>query len=115
MIDAYIQAFPEQTQAKLNQIRQLIRAEAPDATEKISYQMPTYDLNGNLVHFAGYEKHIGFYPGAKGISTFEAELQPYKHAKGSVQFPLSKPLPQALIKRIVKFRAAENRLKTAKK
>ena len=108
LIDLYILGRPPQAQAKLREIRKAIRSVAPDATEIISYQMPTFYYNGNLVYFAGYERHIGFYPGANGISEFEKELGEYKHAKGSIQFPLDKPLPISLIKRIVKFRVEEN-------
>ncbi|NTW28671.1 MAG: hypothetical protein HGA39_04835 [Coriobacteriia bacterium] len=90
-------------------MRALIRASAPDATEKISYAMPTFDLNGrHLVHFAGYEKHIGFYPIPTGIEAFKKDLAPYKMGKGSVQFPLGSPLPTELIRKIVEFRVKEN-------
>ncbi len=114
LVDQYIKRFPQQTQSKLSEIRKIIRAAAPDATEKISYQIPTFYLYGNLVHFAGYERHIGFYPGASGISTYKNKLKKYKSAKGSVQFPLERPLPGELIKRIVKFRVEENRMKASK-
>jgi uncharacterized protein YdhG (YjbR/CyaY superfamily) len=111
-IDEYIAAFPSATQNVLQEVRALIKAAAPDATETISYAMPTFDLNGHhLVHFAGYEKHIGFYPVPSGIETFAEELEPYKRGKGSVQFPLGRPLPTALIRRIVEFRVAENTVK----
>jgi len=86
----------------------LIRLAAPGAEEKISYQMPTFYLNGNLVHFAAYAKHIGFYPTPSGIEKFKRELSEYKHAKGSVQFPLGEPLPVDLIEKIVRFRVEEN-------
>ena len=108
VVDTYIRSFPEKTQKKLHEIRDLIKAEAPEAIEKISYGIPTFFLNGNLVHFAGYEKHIGFYPAPSGIAAFEKELSKYKHAKGSVQFPLEESLPTELIKKIVKFRIQEN-------
>jgi uncharacterized protein YdhG (YjbR/CyaY superfamily) len=108
-IDEYIAGFPSATQKVLQEVRALIKASAPDATETISYAMPTFDLNGHhLVHFAGYERHIGFYPVPSGIEAFAEELQPYKRAKGSVQFPLGRPLPTELIRRIVEFRVAEN-------
>ena len=107
-IDEYISSFPEHIQKKLVEIRTIIREQAPEAQEKISWQMPTFYLYGNLVHFAGYAKHIGFYPGANGIATFESEISKYKYAKGSVQFPLGEPLPVELIKKIVKFRVDEN-------
>ena len=107
-IDEYIAEFPPETRKVLEELRALIKATAPDATEKISYAIPTFYLNGNLVHFAGYEKHIGFYPGASGIRTFQKDLKPYKSAKGSVQFPLGQPLPTDLIRRIVELRVEEN-------
>lgn len=107
-IDEYIRSFPEDIQKLLKEVRAAINATAPDATEKISYQIPTFYLNGNLVHFAAFKKHIGFYPTSSGISAFQDELKGYKSAKGSVQFPLNKPMPIALIKRIVKYRVKEN-------
>nr|MBP9057258.1 DUF1801 domain-containing protein [Polaromonas sp.] len=81
---------------------------APGATEAMSYQIPTFKLNGNLVHFAAFKKHIGFYPGAAGIAAFQDELAGYKSAKGSVQFPLDQALPLDLVKKIVKFRVIQN-------
>jgi uncharacterized protein YdhG (YjbR/CyaY superfamily) len=113
-IDAYIAEFPPETQKVLQQVRALIKASAPDATETISYAIPTFDLNGHLVHFAGYEKHIGFYPTGSGIEAFKEELKPYKSGKGSVQFPLGQPLPKDLIRRIVEFRVEENTGKASK-
>jgi uncharacterized protein YdhG (YjbR/CyaY superfamily) len=107
-IDEYIATFPENVQKILQELRAVIKASAPDATEKISYQMPTFFLHGNLVHFAAFKKHIGFYPAPRGIEAFQQELSMYKGAKGSVQFPIDKPLPLELISRIVKFRVAEN-------
>jgi len=108
-MDEYIAGFPEETRRVLEEIRALIAASAPGATETINYAMPTFDLNGrHLVHFAGYEKHIGFYPVPSGIAAFEEELKPYKRGKGSVQFPLSRPMPTDLIRRIVEFRVREN-------
>ena len=108
-IDAYIAEFPAETQAVLREIRALVRASAPAATETISYAIPTFDLGGrHLVHFAGYAQHVGFYPTASGIAAFADELKPYRHAKGSVQFPLGRPLPRDLIRRIVEFRVAES-------
>ena len=106
--DEYIALFPDDTKVKLVQMRELIRSLVPEASEKISYQMPTFYLNGNLVHFAGYKHHIGFYPGASGIAAFENELAGYKHAKGSVQFPLDRELPTELITKIVEFRREES-------
>ena len=107
-IDAYIAGFPEHTRALLTQMRETIRKAAPEADEVISYQMPAYKLHGVLVYFAGYANHIGFYPTASGIATFEQELSGYKRAKGSVQFPLNEPLPVALITKIVGFKVTEN-------
>ncbi|MBN2736062.1 MAG: DUF1801 domain-containing protein [Spirochaetales bacterium] len=107
-IDEYISCFPGDVQKKLQDIRQAIHQLVPDASERISYSMPTFYLKGNLVHFAAYEKHIGFYPAPSGIRAFEKEISGYKHAKGSVQFPLDQPLPLELIKKITLFRAAEN-------
>jgi uncharacterized protein YdhG (YjbR/CyaY superfamily) len=107
-IDEYIATFPQDIQAILQELRATIRAAAPDASEKISYQMPTFYLEGNLVHFAAYPKHIGFYPAPSGIEAFRDELSRYKGAKGSVQFPLGEPLPLDLIARIVAFRVQEN-------
>lgn len=107
-IDEYVQSFPKNVQEILATLRKTIEQAAPTAKEKISYQMPTYDLYGNLVHFAAYEKHIGFYPTPSGIEKFKVEISKYKHAIGSVQFPIDKPLPYDLIERIVKFRVAEN-------
>jgi uncharacterized protein YdhG (YjbR/CyaY superfamily) len=114
-IDEYVAEFPPGTRAVLEEMRALIRAEAPEATETISYAIPTFDLGGrHLVHFAGYEKHIGFYPGARGIAAFKEELTGFKSAKGSVQFPLGQPLPADLIRRIVAFRVEEDTRRAAK-
>lgn len=110
-IDAYISSFPTEVQEKLNLIRLAIKEEAPQAEEKFSYQMPTFAYYGNLVHFAAYSKHIGFYPAPSGIEVFKEELKEYKGAKGSVQFPLSKPIPYELIRKIVRFRVEENEKK----
>lgn len=108
-IDEYVRAFPPATQAILRRMRQIIREAAPEATETISYQMPTFKLNGrNLVHFAAWEKHIGFYPQPSGTAAFQKELSPYKGAKGSVQFPLDEPIPFDLVKKIVVFRVKED-------
>lgn len=114
-IDAYIKSFPVATQEKLMKIRQTIQQAAPNAEEAISYQMPTFKLNGNLVHFAAYKNHIGFYPAPRGIEKFKDELSAYKGAKGSVQFPLDKEIPYDLISRIVQFRVSENQQKAASK
>ena len=114
-IDEYIAEFPPQTQKVLEELRALIRASAPGATETISYAIPTFDLNGrHLVHFAGFKNHIGFYPVPSGLEAFKEDLKPYKQGKGSVQFPLGQPLPTDLIRRIVEFRVAENAGKTSK-
>ena len=107
-IDEYIATFPVETQKILEELRATIKAAAPDAGEKISYQMPTFAQKGNLVHFAAYKNHIGFYPTPSGIQAFEQELSVYEGAKGSVKFPIDKPLPLELISKIVKFRVAEN-------
>jgi uncharacterized protein YdhG (YjbR/CyaY superfamily) len=107
-IDEYIASFPPEVQKKLQGLRAVIKETAPEATEKISYQMPTFFLNGNLVHFAAFKHHIGFYPVPTGIEKFKKELAVYKPSKGAVQFPLDKPLPLDLIRKIVKFRVAEN-------
>ena len=108
-IDEYNAGFPLDVQEKLEKIRAAIRKAAPDAEETISYQMPAFILEGNLVYFAAFKKHIGFYPRTTAIKKFKKELAPYKGAKGSVRFPLDKPIPFALISKIVKFRATENR------
>lgn len=107
-VDSHIAQFPEDTQKLLVQLRKLIIKLAPNAEEKINYGIPTYYLHGNLVHFSGYKQHIGFYPGSSGIEAFKEELTTYKTAKGSIQFPLDKPLPIALITKIVKHRVKEN-------
>ncbi|MFA5791014.1 MAG: DUF1801 domain-containing protein [Caldisericia bacterium] len=107
-IDGYISKFPNGVQETLRMLREVIKKAAPDAEERISYQMPTFVLHGNLVHFAAYRKHIGFYPTPSGIEAFRLQLSEYKGAKGSVQFPVDKPLPYELISKIVKFRVAEN-------
>jgi uncharacterized protein YdhG (YjbR/CyaY superfamily) len=111
-IDTYIAQFPPEIQTLLVQMRQTIQKAAPNATEAMSYQIPTFKLNGNLVHFAGFKKHIGFYPGAAGIAAFQGELAGYKSAKGSVQFPLDKALPLALVGKIVKFRVEQELRRT---
>lgn len=107
-IDEYIATFPEEIQKILHELRAAIKAAAPDAQEKISYQMPTFFLKGNLVHFAAHKYHIGFYPTPNGIQAFKDELSIYEGAKGSIKFPMEKPLPLELISKIVKFRVAEN-------
>ena len=114
-IDDYIAGFPQEIQVKLQKIRETIQVAAPDAVEKISYQMPTFALEGNLVHFAAFKHHIGFYPAPRGIEAFEEELSAYKGGKGSVQFPLEEPIPYDLISRIVAFRVKDNLEKAARK
>lgn len=114
-IDQYIQGFPEHVQAILSELRSTIRLAAPQATEKISYQMPTFYFNGNLVHFAAFKQHIGFYPTPSGITAFQQELTIYKTSKGAIQFPIDQPLPLKLIKAIVEFRVMENAQKKAGK
>ncbi len=107
-IDEYIAEFPQEIQQILQQIRAVIKEVAPQATEKISYQMPTFYLQGNLVHFAAFKSHIGFYPVPSGIEKFKEELSQYKGGKGSVQFPLDEPIPYDLIRRITLYRVEEN-------
>ena len=114
-IDEYIEIFPIEVQSKLIQFRKLIHSLVPDITESMAYQMPTFVLNGNLVHFAAYKKHIGFYPAPSGISNFIDEISKYKYAKGSVQFPIDEDLPIDLISRIVLFRITENMSKVKNK
>ena len=106
-IDAYISSYDEVVQPILKELRRVIKEEAPDATEKISYQMPTFYLNGNLVHFAVQKNHIGFYPAPSGVAAFKEELTDYKTSKGAIQFPLTKPIPYELVRRIVRFRVEE--------
>lgn len=107
-IDEYIKAFPENVQRILKELRKVIKSVAPEAGEKISYGIPTFTLHGNLVHFAAYQKHIGFYPASSGIAAFAKELSNYETSKGTVRFPINEPLPMALIEKIVKFRVKEN-------
>jgi uncharacterized protein YdhG (YjbR/CyaY superfamily) len=113
-IDEYIAGFPHDIQEILKKIRMAIRKAAPDAEETIKYQIPTFTLKGNLVHFAAFKKHIGFYPAPTGIEKFKNELSGYEGAKGSVKFPLDKPIPFDLISKIVKFRVRENLDRAAK-
>ena len=107
-IDDYIASFPKDLQIILEQMRTIIRKAAPKAEEVISYAMPAFKLNSVLVYFAGYKNHIGFYPMPAAITVFKKELSIYKSSKGAVQFPLDKPLPSALITKMVKYRIAEN-------
>jgi uncharacterized protein YdhG (YjbR/CyaY superfamily) len=107
-IDEYIAGFPDEVQEKLEKVRTAIRKAAPKAEEKISYQMPSFTLNGKyLIYFAGYKKHIGLYPAPRGVEKFKKELSRYAGGKGTVRFPLDKPIPFGLIARIVKFRVKE--------
>jgi uncharacterized protein YdhG (YjbR/CyaY superfamily) len=108
-IDEYIAAFPKDVQTRLQELRQAIREAAPDAAEAISYQMPAFKLNGTLVYFAAWKNHIGFYGGTSSIvKTFKEKLSNYKVSKGTIQFPLDKPIPIHLVKTIVKYRVKEN-------
>jgi uncharacterized protein YdhG (YjbR/CyaY superfamily) len=115
-VDDYIKSFPENVQVRLKQIRDAIKKNAPEAEESIAYKMPAYKTNGKpLVYFAGYDKHIGFYATPTGHSEFSKELSKYKQGRGSVQFPLDKPLPLDLISLIVRFRVEENSIQVKKK
>ncbi len=107
-IDEYITAFPHDIQEILQKIRETIQKAAPDAQETINYKIPTFTLEGNLVHFSAYKHHVGFYPAPSGIEAFKRSLLEYKSAKGSVQFPLGRPMPYELISKIVAFRVKEN-------
>lgn len=114
-VDQYIASFPESGRGILMAVRQIVREVAPDAQESISYKMPTYKLNGPLVYFALYEKHLGFYPTPDGVTAFESELKPFRQGKGSVQFPLNHPIPFDLIRRMIVQRVAENSKKKTKR
>lgn len=107
-VDEYISQFPDDVQSILQQLREMILQEAPEATERIAYGMPTYTMKKNLIHFAGYKKHIGIYPTPDGIEAFKDQLAVYKNSKGAVQFPLGQPMPWELIRDIVKYRVASN-------
>jgi len=113
-IDQYIAAFPETVQDALVKIRRIIKEIAPTAIEKIAYGIPTFWMNGNLVHFAGYQSHVGFYPTPSGIQAFREELSKYETSKGTVRFPIDKPIPFSLIKKIVKYRVAESKRNSGK-
>jgi uncharacterized protein YdhG (YjbR/CyaY superfamily) len=108
-MDAYIAGFPADVQKILKKIRMTIRKAAPGAKEAITYQIPTFTLNGNLIHFAAFKKHIGLYPAPRGSEAFKKALSAYEGGKGTVRFPLDEPIPLGLISRIVKFRVKENR------
>ena len=114
-IDEYIAAFPADVQDILQKVRETIKTAAPQATEAISYGMPTFKLAGNLVHFGAFKTHLGFYPIPSGLEQFKEELTQYKGGKGSVQFPFDQPMPYALITKIVEFRVTENLAKAAAK
>jgi len=107
-IDDYIKSFPKDIQKILEMVRQTIKKAAPEAEEAISYQMPTFKLNGNLVHFAAFKNHIGFYPTPSGTKEFKKEISVFRSGKGSIQFPIDKPMPLSLIKKIVKYRVKES-------
>ena len=107
-IDQYVEGFPPEIQVILSKLRAAVKKAAPQATEKISYQMPAFHFNGNLVYFAAFKNHIGFFPTSSGVAAFQKELAKYATSKGTVHFPLDKPLPLDLVKRIVKFRVKEN-------
>ena len=115
-MDAYITSFPKEVQGTLEKIRQTIRKAAPDAVEAISYQIPTFKLNGkNLVHFAAWKDHIGFYATPSGNAAFKKELSHYKVAKGSIQFPFEEPIPYDLVTKMVLFRVKETQVKKKQK
>jgi len=114
-IDEYIAGFPAPIQQLLEEMRATIRKAAPAAQEAIKYAIPTFTLNGNLVHFAAFKNHIGFYPAPGGIEAFKKELSAYEGSKGTIRFPFDKPLPLALISKIVKYRVKMNLQKTNKK
>jgi uncharacterized protein YdhG (YjbR/CyaY superfamily) len=114
-IDEYIAGFPTDVRKVLEKLRKTIRSAAPSAQETISYQIPTFTLNGHLVYFAAWKEHIGFYPASAGIEKFKKELSPYEMRKGTIRFPLNEPLPFDLISRIVKFRVEQNLARAAAK
>ncbi len=107
-VEAYLEGFSGAPRARLERVRAAVRRLAPGAVERLAYGIPTFSLNGNLVHYAAFARHLGFYPGASGIAAFAPELAPFVHAKGSVQFPHDRPLPLRLIGRMVRFRVEEN-------
>ncbi|MFD2203130.1 iron chaperone [Shivajiella indica] len=114
-IEEYINAFDGETRRILQKIKETVREAAPEATESINYGIPTFKLFGNLVHFAAYKKHIGFYPAPSGMEAFKKEVEPFKTGKGTLQFSLDKPIPYDLISDIVQFRVEENKIKAGKK
>lgn len=113
-IDEYINSFPKDIQIKLKLIRKTVTGITPEATEKISYGMPTFYLNGNLVHFAAFKSHIGFFPAPSGIDAFEKDLSKYRTGKGTLRFSLDEEIPVELIKKVVKFRVEENLMRKLK-
>ncbi len=113
-INAYLKQFSPEVVAKLRTLRKIIQTLAPQAEEAIRYGMPTFRLNGNLIHFAAYENHIGLYPTPAPIEAFAKELKSYKTSKGAIQFPIDKPLPLTLIKKIIKYRVKQNLTKSKK-
>lgn len=114
-IDEYIAMFPQQIQGILQELRRVIRETAPEATEKISYQMPTFYLYTNLVHFAAFKNHIGFFPTSSGVEAFADKLTGYKTSKGTIQFQLNQPIPYDLVREIVEYRVQENTRVAAEK
>ena len=114
IVDEYFAAFPDSVRNKLAQIRQIVRKEAPDAKEVISYNMPAYKFNGMLLYFAAHKEHIGFYPFPSAINAFKKNLSAYETSKGGIRFPFDKPIPKELIRKIVKFRIKENLRKLSK-
>lgn len=110
-VESYIARFPDDVQAKLNQMRAIIKAAAPEATERIAYQMPAYEWNGPVVYFGGFKSHIGFFPTGEELVGMEVELEKYKRSKGTIQLPLSEPIPVELVEKIVRFRLESNRKK----
>jgi uncharacterized protein YdhG (YjbR/CyaY superfamily) len=114
-IDEYIETFDPQVSQTLHEMRDFIKREVPEATEKISYGMPTFYLNGNLVHFAAFKDHYGFYPSPPAIDAFENELAPYRTGKGTLRFPFDRPIPWDIIKKVVQLRVRENLTKTQNK
>lgn len=107
-VDEYIETFPKEVQDVLQKIRHAIRMAAPEAEEGISYQIPTFKLNGNLVYFAGWKNHVAFYPSSSAVKVFSEELSAYETSKGTIKFPLDKPIPFGLITKITEFRVKEN-------
>lgn len=114
-IDSYIEQFDPAVREKLQSLRSAIREEAPEAKEAISYGMPTFKFHGNLIHFAAYRNHIGFYPAPSGINAFKEALSDYECSKGAIRFPMDRPLPLTLVRQIVQFRVRENSGKVKKK